>query len=269
MSYRPEKFKAKDGTYGPDTGGWLLDTFWYERGAAGNPRGIIRWPTFEEVRWVLPNGTLTLKVMHVPISMVVGFEGEECLIYPTVSAREQRAICAEMGWLPLSEGVVRLLTKLGADVGAVLKFEGLVRTPADSYHMKSLAFSRALSENVAEELQKYEVAGKDPGKHNRVFVGGWKWWILSRRQALSINMGACKTTKPTVTWWQEPGGMHDVDHYDYSQLMQVMEREATWWDRLEDITSTVDLVDSWNDIVQVEPLPEGPLDWYRKVPRIG
>lgn len=110
-----------------------------------------------------------------------------------------------------------------------LVFTGLVRSEADYARMGSIDFAERFSRSIDKQLEAKPRAG--------VICGPWKYWILHPRivERGAVNYGAFDLAGLPI---QTVGGRHDASHFDYSQLLQPVQRAA----RMRD-GRPIDLVD--------------------------
>lgn len=98
-----------------------------------------------------------------------------------------------------------------------LVFNGLVRTPADYKRMMSLDFAVTFSTGIDRQLERKPRSG--------MAAGAWKYWIVHPRlvEKGAVNYGGFDASGKPI---QTVGGKHIPTHYDYSQLLQPVRRQA-------------------------------------------
>lgn len=125
-----------------------------------------------------------------------------------------------------------------------LDFRGLVRTEADTARMTSLDFSEKFNAGIERQLQAKP--------HSNILAGPWKYWILHPRivEKGAVNYGGWDASGTPI---QTVGGRHDATHFDYSQLLQPVQRVAYLDGR------PVDLIDHF----QTLGIPRAFVEVYR------
>jgi peptidoglycan hydrolase-like protein with peptidoglycan-binding domain len=166
-------------------------------------------PGWSSLEW---NGLL-LQVMRDAVHMVV--DGR-ALRMP-LSYAEQVAICREEGWI---SPTYEMCLAMQAQAKDHPEYVGLVSTTADEQKMKTVGFSRCFNEAIDQELRL--------PKASALTFGAWKLWILSNALATrgAVNHGFWDQTAKPPKPIQVAGTTHGPSHYDYSQVLQAVQRRA-------------------------------------------
>lgn len=134
-----------------------------------------------------------------------------------ISYEEQVAVCRANAWVSPWLALCRRMVDVAARRP---RSQGLVRDghPEDQVAMKTLAFTRTFSRRL-DGLFASLPAG--------LSAGPWKWWILDARlvERGAVNHGFYGEVTPGVPV-QVTGTAHDPTHWDYSQILQPVRRQA-------------------------------------------
>lgn len=153
-----------------------------------------------------------LRVMVATEPARAPVDGE--LLRLPVSYAEQVAICREHGWV---SPWLELCPAWYKAARRKPRSQGLVGSRADQAAMGTLGFTRRFSRRLDEVLVGDGLA-----------FGPWKVWLLHPGLAArgAVNHGMYGEVMPGVPV-QVAGTAHDDEHWDYSQLLQPVERYAT------------------------------------------
>jgi len=165
-----------------------------------------------------------------------------------VTYKETIEICRELECIAPTQAICDAIF---AQAKSQLNFVGLVRTAADSAKMANVEFVLKFHDGVEKQIAalKQESAG--------LVCGAWKYWLLHPRLNVlgAVNYGFWDKSRKPAKVIQTPGARHDPAHYDYSQLLQPVQRKA----RKADTGEEVDLLEY---IGKKEGIPEKYLTVY-------
>lgn len=162
--------------------------------------------------------------------------------------KETIEICRELECLAPTQAICDAMF---GQAKSQLNFVPLVFTAADSARMPTVDFTLKFHDRVEKQIAA--LAQEDPG----LVCGAWKYWLLHPRLNVlgAVNYGFWDKSKRPAKVIQTPGARHDPAHYDYSQLLQPVQRKA----RRADTGEEVDLAEF---IIQKEKVPQKYLDVY-------
>ncbi len=145
--------------------------------------------------------------------------GEHAAVRLPVSYAETIEICRALDCLPPTKAICDAMF---AQARAQLHYVGLVRTAQDSKKMRSAEFTLRFDARVEEQRAKHVLQPTD------LVFGAWKLWLFHPKVTVrgAVNYGFWDTKKRPPKPIQSPGTRHDAAHYDYSQLLQPVRREA-------------------------------------------
>lgn len=149
-----------------------------------------------------------------------------------VTYKETIAICQDLDCIAPTQA---MCDEIFSQAKSQLNFVGLVRTAADSAKMMNVEFVLRFHDGVEEQIAANKQ--ENPG----LVCGAWKYWILHPRLNVlgAVNYGFWDKSRRPTRVIQSPGARHDPAHYDYSQLLQPVQRKA----RRADTGEEVDLLE--------------------------
>ncbi|MEO7329934.1 MAG: hypothetical protein ABI193_15255, partial [Minicystis sp.] len=168
----------------------------------------IRWTTIDA------GGGLTLTVATDALKAAIP-EAERPIRLP-VSYAETITICRLLGCLPPTNRISDAIWKAAAARPAPVP---LVHTEADARNMATVAFSLAHHDNIETTPYDPEDLLADVGKD----------WVLDNGIGVkgAVNYGWRSFDQRLIPRAIQPlGYQHDSAHYDYSQLLRPVKREA-------------------------------------------
>lgn len=112
-------------------------------------------------------------------------------------------------------------------LGAILPTKAIADAMVANAAVRIEAMPQDVATMMSENTSRKFSAAIDKTINGRpgLRAGGWKHWILDPRLTTSkgaVNYGFWQGNKPI----QSVGGMHNAQHYDYSQLLQPVKRYA-------------------------------------------
>ncbi len=167
----------------------------------------------EPIAWMqLHVGNLVVQVARDAIAARIGGEP----IRLPVSYADTVEACKLLGCIAPTKEIVDAAYEQSSKDGRLV-FRGMVRTGADQQMMTSVDFSQRFSAGIDRQLKALP--------HESVIAGPWKYWILHPRivENGAVNYGGFDVSGSPI---QTVGGRHDATHYDYSQLLQPIRRDA-------------------------------------------
>ncbi len=171
----------------------------------------------EEIRWVdVKLGDLIVTVASDAMKAQLNDRG---FVRLPVTYKETIEICRDLECIAPTQA---MCDAMFAQAKSQLNFVPLVRTAADSAKMPTVEFVLKFHDGVEKQIAalKQEDAG--------LVCGAWKYWILHPRLNVlgAVNYGFWDKSKRPAQVIQTPGARHDPAHYDYSQLLQPVQRKA-------------------------------------------
>ncbi len=200
----------------------------------------------EEIRWVdVKLGDLIITVASDAMKAPLNDRG---FVRLPVSYKETIEICRDLDCIAPTQA---MCDAIFAQAKSQLNFVPLVMTAADSAKMPTVDFVLKFHDRVEKQLAT--LGQQDAG----LVCGAWKYWLLHPRLNVlgAVNYGFWDKSKRPPTVIQTPGARHDPSHYDYSQLLQPIQRKA----RHAVTGEEVDLLDY---IAKKEKIPAKYLDVY-------
>ena len=166
-----------------------------------------------------------------------------------VSYEEAVTICAELECISPTQ---RICDAMFQQAKAQLTAVPLVLTAADAAHITMVDFVLRFHDRVEAQINSLSCSPGD------LVFGAWKLWLLHPRlvERGAVNYGFWDKSKKPAKVIQTPGGQHDAQHYDYSQVLVPVRRMA----RKADSGEEVDLLDH---IGTHDKVPPRFLDPYR------
>lgn len=200
----------------------------------------------EEIRWVdVKLGDLIITVASDALKAPLNDRG---FVRLPVSYRETIEICRDLECIAPTQAICDAMF---AQAKSQLNLVPLVMTAADSAKMPTVDFVLKFHDRVEKQLATLNQ--QDVG----LVCGAWKYWLLHPRLNVlgAVNYGFWDKSKRPPAVIQTPGARHDAAHYDYSQLIQPIQRKA----RRADTGAEVDLLEY---IAQKEKIPPKYLEPY-------
>jgi hypothetical protein len=166
-----------------------------------------------------------------------------------VSYAEAVTICAELECISPTQ---KICDAMFEQAKAQLTAVPLVLTAADAAHITMVDFVLRFNDKVEAQIKSLSYSPGD------LVFGAWKLWLLHPRLAErgAVNYGFWDKSHKPPKVIQTPGGQHDPQHYDYSQVLVPVRRIG----RKEDTGEEVDLLDY---IGTHDKVPAKFLDPYR------
>lgn len=165
------------------------------------------------IQWIqVPVGRLVVTMARDAVSAKVG---PSTLRLP-VSFSDTVAACKLLGCIAPTKEICDAAYELSSKDGRLI-FRGLVRNENDAANMTSLDFTEKFNGDIERQLRA--------NPHGGMIAGPWKYWILHPRivEKGAVNYGGWNSEGSPI---QTVGGRHDATHFDYSQLLQPVQREA-------------------------------------------
>jgi hypothetical protein len=201
----------------------------------------------EEIRWVdVTLGDLIISVASDAMKAPLNDRG---FVRLPVTYKETIEICRDLECIAPTQAICDAMF---AHAKSQLNFVPLVRTAADSAKMPTVEFVLKFHDGVEKQIAAAKQ--EDPG----LIAGAWKYWILNQRLNVlgAVNYGFWDKSKKPAQVIQTVGARHDPAHYDYSQLIQPIQRKARK-------AATGEEVDLLEYIAQKEKIPPKYIDVYQ------
>ncbi|MBK9264047.1 MAG: N-acetylmuramoyl-L-alanine amidase [Polyangiaceae bacterium] len=200
----------------------------------------------EEIRWVeVTLGDLIITVASDALKAPLNDRG---FVRLPVTYKETIEICRDLECIAPTQA---MCDAMFAQAKSQTLAVPLVIRASDSAKMPTVEFVLKFHDGVEKQLAG--VGQEDRG----LICGAWKYWLLHPRLNVlgAVNYGFWKSKKPPSVY-QTPGARHDPAHYDYSQLLQPVQRKARR-------VSTGEEVDLLEYVAQKEKIPAKYLDVYQ------
>lgn len=199
----------------------------------------------EEIRWVdVKLGDLIITVASDAMKAPLNDRG---FVRLPVTYKETIQICRDLECIAPTQA---MCDAMFAQAKSQTLAVPLVIKSSDSAKMPTVEFALKFHDGVEKQLAALNQ--QDQG----LICGAWKYWLLHPRLNVlgAVNYGFWKSKRPPSVY-QTPGARHDPAHYDYSQLLQPVQRKA----RRADTNEEVDLLAY---IAEKEKIPAKYLDVY-------
>jgi hypothetical protein len=199
----------------------------------------------EEIRWVdVTLGDLIITVASDAMKAPLNGRG---FVRLPVTYKETIDICRDLECIAPTQA---MCDAMFAQAKSQTLAVPLVMKASDSAKMATVEFALKFHDGVEKQLAVLNQ--QDQG----LVCGAWKYWLLNPRLNVlgAVNYGFWKSKKPASVY-QTPGARHDPAHYDYSQLLQPVQRYARR-------VGTEEKVDLLQYIAEKDKVPQKYLDVY-------